>query len=415
MNKQSKLTQSQALILKMSAAALFGKQTTIPDDADWCDIMQECRYQSIPLQIFSFAQHDMPEDIRKQWQRLCTAVAANNMRLEKEHVQIGSLMEAAQIPYAVMKGYVSSSFYPDPTLRVMGDVDFLVQKQDLERVDAVLKQAGYEKKAEQEERIHYTYYKNKNGRMSVWEMHWEPNGIPDGEIGGKVRKYLNSCISESMQYRTVFGEFKGTAEFYHGLIMLMHTATHLINTGIGLRHLCDWAVFVAAITDEDFCNMFEEKLKEVGLWRFAQILTQLAVVYLGCPAKAWMGIPDEEMLELLIKDVFAGGNFGRKDQQRINQAKLLTDKGSGKVENGSYTKQLFRTLTEKTVGVFPAMERFRFLLPLGWLYVGVRHGMRIAAGRRPKINVKQVLSGANERKNIYQQLALFEVTHQEQA
>lgn len=46
--------------------------------------------------------------------------------------------------------------------------------------------------------------------------------------------------------------------------MLLHVAGHLINTGIGLRHLCDWAVFVAKFSDEGFCEMFEDKLKAVG-------------------------------------------------------------------------------------------------------------------------------------------------------
>ena len=30
---------------------------------------------------------------------------------------------------------------------------------------------------------------------------------------------------------------------------------YLINTRIGLRHLCDWAVFMAKFSDEDFCEM----------------------------------------------------------------------------------------------------------------------------------------------------------------
>ena len=53
-------------------------------------------------------------------------------------------------------------------------------------------------------------------------------------------------------------EYMVPTAFHHGLVMLLHVAGHLINTGIGLRHLCDWAVFAAKFSDEEFCEMFED-------------------------------------------------------------------------------------------------------------------------------------------------------------
>ena len=77
----------------------------------------------------------------------------------------------------------------------------------------------------------------------------------------------------------------------------------MINTGIGLRHLCDWAVFVDSV--DDFEKDFKDKLTECGLYRFAQILTQLSSKYLGLKKQAWAeGVLDDSLLHSLILDIF---------------------------------------------------------------------------------------------------------------
>ena len=189
--------------------------------------------------------------------------------------------------------------------------------------------------------------------------------------------------------------------------MLLHVAGHLISTGIGLRHLCDWAVFVAKFSDEEFCEMFEDKLKAVGLWRFAQLLTQLSVKYLHCPAKEWCGVGDDDYLEMMMVDIMNGGNFGVKDKNRINQAKLMTNTGKG-VDATSLLKQLFLTMNEKARRGMPITAKVPFLLPVGWMYVGGRHLVRIMQRRRPTIDVKDMIAGAAERKEIYKEFRLFE-------
>lgn len=110
----------------------------------------------------------------------------------------------------------------------------------------------------------------------------------------------------------------------------------------------------------------------------------------------------------MIEDVFASGNFGRKDEQRINQAKLITNKGKANVDESSLLGQFVITMNEKARLGFPISARFPVLLPVGWLYVGIRHILRILAGKRPKIHVNEMISGANKRKVIYKEFKLFE-------
>jgi hypothetical protein len=86
-------------------------------------------------------------------------------------------------------------------------------------------------------------------------------------------------------------------------------------------------VFVNHLSSDSFRNLFEEKLKAVGLWRYAQLLCQLCTRYLGLPPQEWaMENVDDEFLYTIIKDIFAGGNFGVKDSNRFVETLVISDR-----------------------------------------------------------------------------------------
>lgn len=331
----------------------------------------------------------------------------NNLRVEYEHAEVHKILTEAGIPYVILKGMASAAFYPEPSLRTMGDVDLLVEKELLCKVDEVLSANGFQAVENNEHEYHTAYHRKNYGSTSIWEVHWKAPGIPVGSEGEKIQTYLSEIIESAEIKEIPEGAYMLPNEFHHGLVMLLHVAGHLINTGIGLRHLCDWAVFVATFSDEEFCSMFEEKLKEVGLWRFAQLLAQLSIKYLGCPQKEWCGKNDEEYLEKMMQDIMDGGNFGEKDANRINQAKLMTNTGKG-VDDTSLLKQFFLTMSDKAKRGMPIVTKVPILLPVGWIYVGGRHLLRVMQGRRPSIDVGDMISGATKRKEIYREFRLFE-------
>ena len=341
-------------------------------------------------------------------ERVYFSKVAANMRLLHEHQELHRLLSENGISYVIMKGAASAMHYPEPFLRAMGDVDFLVKEADLEKTGKVLEQAGFVPTEDNEHECHIAYHRNTNGVRSIWEMHWAPGGIPDGVAGELTRQYLADIIETAVSCTIKGSECMVPSPFHHGLIMLLHTASHLINTGVGLRHLCDWAVFADKFSDEEFCEMFEEKLKAIGMWKFAQILTQLSIRYLGMSSKEWCGTSEDEYLESLMCDIFKGGNFGIKDSNRINQAKLITNSHKASVDETNLLLQLLRTMNVKARIAMPIVRRIPVLLPIGWIYAGGRHLIRIQNGTRPKIDVNDMVKGATERREIYKEFRLFE-------
>lgn len=48
--------------------------------------------------------------------------------------------------------------------------------------------------------------------------------------------------------------------FHHGLVMLLHLFSHLTGARIGIRHLCDWALFLNSIEEKEFLKLFQEPI-----------------------------------------------------------------------------------------------------------------------------------------------------------
>ena len=330
-------------------------------------------------------------------------LVAQNVNIKYMHSWLHVLMASAGIPYCTLKGVTSAAFYPSPLLRTMGDVDFIVRKEDLNRANEVMEQVGCTKKQVLHDH-HYTFF--KDGIM--FELHWEAPGVPEDKP--KVAELLDDLIDEAEMKD---GCMQATT-FHHGLILLLHTGEHMLNKGIGLRHLCDWAVFEASFSDGEFRDLFEENLKAAGLWRFAQLLSLTSAKFLSAPKRPWMGEAEAELLTGIMDDILDAGNFGIKDKERINQAKLLTDRSSRSVGSAGVVRQFCRTMTEKALFEWPLCKEHKILLPVGWVYISARHVMRIRRGKRPQLHLASMLSGAQKRRKIYQEFRLFSVLNEEQ-
>jgi len=394
------LKPHQMQLLDLVSFALFGgEKCEVPLTFE---VLKEASQQAVLTLM------EVQGDTSRGFYLMHAQMLANNVRVNYEHAEAHHLMMQAEVPYVILKGSASASYYPEPLFRCMGDVDLLIAKSDLPKVDVILRENGFLPVEGNKHECHLAYHREVYDVVSRWEVHWSPGGIPKGDVGQRIRSYLEDIIA-SAEHSNIFAEeYMVPTVFHHGLIMLLHVAGHLINTGIGLRHLCDWAVFVAKFSDEEFCELFEDKLKAVGLWRFAQLLTQLSMKYLHCPAKEWCGVGDDEYLTMMMVDIMNSGNFGVKDKNRINQLKLMPNTRNGKMDDRGLLKQFIFTMNRKSRSDVPITAKVPLLLPIGWMYVGGRHLVYIMQGKRPGIRVKDMIAGAAERKEIYKEFRLFE-------
>jgi len=183
----------------------------------------------------------------------------------------------------------------------------------------------------------------------------------------------------------------------------------MISEGIGLRHLCDWAVFVNHFKGNEFSDVFKDKLKRVGLWDFARIISITASVYLKMPEQPWM-YEDESDIEKaigILMDILTGGNFGRKIKSRKYEGMLISVAGrDGKKKNK--ISRSFESHNKVVKAHWPIVKKVPILYPIGWIFFLLRLFIMIALGKRPNIRLLSSLKGSDRRSKLYASLKLFE-------
>lgn len=400
--------QTKQVILNLLANELFQTKYPIPRNTDWKQVFEECRRQTVTVHAWKqvSALSGIPEETYEAWKQAAVGAAVNNLHVIWEHAEIGTALQKAGIPYVILKGCASASYYPCPEDRQMGDVDFLVRPEDAERAGRVLEQLSFRKCPNAAQHIHHIAYAREMGEA---ELHFAVGGIPEGEAGQRIRSFVSDILESSRTIPVEGGSICVPDDFHHGLNLLLHTNQHLLGEGLGLRHLCDWAVFAGRFTEEEFRGLFEEKLRAMGLWRFACIMTAAVVRFLGCPPKKWAGMEDSgKLTEALLEDVFSSGNFGVNQKDRIYASYMIAEPGKRVLSKNSRIVQLFHSLNAAVRRRWPVMNRSPLLLPLGWAGMVIRWLSLISRGERAPLHLGYAFQKAGERRRWYTALKLFE-------
>lgn len=410
------MNKVHSLLLQVISAALFNKKA--PDIAadQLMPLVDESKAQAVYPLAFSVLDSQLQEKLTPEQYAECSEeffrYAIAGTQNFAEHSELHELMTANKIPYVVMKGFASAMYYPEPSLRSTGDVDFLIEKENVSNSGKLLESIGFTvDHGEEDDGIHIAYHRDP---MSVWELHWRVSGIPSNEVGKSIKSEIDRIIETADVVEEEGTICRAPDRMHHGLVLLLHTLTHLTNEGVGLRHLCDWVMFASSLSDREFREIFEKKLKSFGLWRFAQVLTLLGINYLGAPKRVWAleaiesHKVDDNTLTGLMNDILSGGNFGTKDMNRYREIKYISDRGEHTVSSGGILRQGLRTMNQKVYADYRTIEKHKILLPVGYFAEGGKYIGLLLTGKRKSSGTKQMLKEAAERKRIYSSLHLFE-------
>ena len=263
----------------------------------------------------------------------------------------------------------------------------------------MLEQYGYVKR----ESSHSCHIGFEKGAVGL-EMHFAFTGMEDPKAGPVIRDYLADMMRQSKRLQSFDSgvtPFEAPSHDRHGLLMLLHMQQHLLNEGMGLRHLCDWAAFVNHTAEKPF---WEEKLlpllDTVGLQTFAATMTKLCHVYLGTACPEWAKEADGDVCADLMQDMLDGGNFGRKDKRRVYSGRMISQRNGGK------WRSLLSTLHRSTADAYPIVKTAKLLHPLLDGYRALRYAVLVACKKRPTF--KAYAPQVDQRKNLYAALHIFE-------
>ena len=137
----------QSLLLQAISSSLFGKKSLDVIADQLMPLVDESKAQAVYPLAFSVLDNQLKEKLSPEQYAECSEeffrYAIASTQNFAEHSELHELMTANELPYVAMKGLASAMYYPNPTLRSMGDVDFLVAKENVSLAGKLLESIGF--------------------------------------------------------------------------------------------------------------------------------------------------------------------------------------------------------------------------------------------------------------------------------
>lgn len=230
-------------------------------------------------------------------------IKRQNQTINAAVTRFARLMDDEKIDYVVVKGQTLAVLYPEPLTRMSGDIDFLVS--DYQRTAEVLRAKWG---VDLPKRLLWKEFAFTYGN-ALYELH---TFLVD--FGSrKHHRYWEQALAASTPASVqVGGERVSVMEpTLYAAYVFIHLFFHFIYTGIGLRHLCDWAIMMHHYRDEIDKERLETLLKNVGLLKAFCAFGTILVDDLGMPDFP-LALRDEDRKwqPRIMKSVLQGGNFG---------------------------------------------------------------------------------------------------------
>ena len=408
------LSIEESFFLKLLSSALFPDKKYLEgfnSNADWRIIYEESCAQAVTALVFESIRL-LDEDKRPNrklmelWEEDSIYTVMQNSVKAYAHKELANIFESNEINYCIIKGAAAAVNYPKPDVRDMGDIDVLVCRKDFERAKEILSENGYIEKVVYPQIGHEVEY-NKNG-ISV-ELHIQAPGVPEGKLGENLYEVIQE-VSKNTEVSEI-GEVKfcKPCSQYNGLILLLHVISH-IGSGIGIRQICDWAMYVKnELNYEIWENYLEPILNENKILFFTKVLTKMCCKYLGLPIEEclWCQSVDDEICDEFMRNILDSGNFGRKQGDRNNSATMLIGNSNQKAAKGWLPLKVLGNLQNSGYTAWPLARKSKIVGCFAWIYIPLRFLKRLLTGERSIKELKIIITSAKKRYPLINKLKIF--------
>lgn len=363
------MNNNDRFLFSLIKNGLFDEKLDLNTRYSWDEIYHELLSQSIaaiPADKIGQLQLSLSDEQRKQYSLYVAQHVIFWHQVAYIQQIITDELTKESIPVAVLKGTAAAIYYPRPEYRAMGDIDLVVLPKDFSRVVKILNRAGCQQMDGKNER-HETFVREG---IHI-ELHHHFSTLQDTP---SCAKYLDDRIFEGLchiQYRSI-GEisFPMLPKVENGLVLLQHISQHL-ETGLGLRQIMDWMLYVhAELNDDLWKSEFEEAAERIGLKTLAVVTTKMCRIFLGLPGTVtWCDNADSRLCNELMTYVMNHGNFGRKDSPSSKTVFILNT-----LRNPvAFLRMAQRSgcATWKLVDQYPLLRSFAWIYQIGrWMSRG---------------------------------------------
>ena len=223
----------------------------------------------------------------------------------------------------ILKGQGNSLYFPKEILRQPGDIDIWVEggdKKVLAYIDSI--------RPNMKRCYHHVKFIKTHG-VDI-EVHYRPTWLNSWWYNRRLQRFFDKHANEQFANSAVLPDTDGgticvpTQEF-NIYYQLCHIYRHLLQDGIGIRHLLDYYFLLKSGTT--FSNEqraeITRQLKHLGLYRVARSVMWALKEVLGLSDEYLIAEPDEKLGRVLMNEVLYQERLDKSKEKSTNEVQTL--------------------------------------------------------------------------------------------
>ncbi len=317
------------IFLQLLRSTLWGGTPQINHESvDWDDILNLAKIQSVMgivsrgILDYNAAHATISDKTRLK----CKSIIVSNViaydKLDNAVIKVTDLLNSKGVSSVLLKGQGISRYYPRPQLRQCGDIDLYVGEEQYEASYHILSK-NYKcvvPYSEIWEDKHYTVIDND---LTI-EVHRKSDEYPIKKYDKIYQQISDKGLTDNLvdcEIKNVI--IKTPSDTFNAFYIFNHMFHHFVFGGVGLRQLCDWALFLKSKCQEIDRNELMNILMSMNLLSEWQEFSYLIVNYLGCPQEVVPFYTDnvnKRKISSIMTLIFEEGNFGKNTSYYKNRS-----------------------------------------------------------------------------------------------
>ena len=243
-----------------------------------------------------------------KWYHITLNIKKKNKELTRASIKVSEKFEKEGFRNCILKGQGIAQYYPDPELRMPGDIDIWLEggcDKVIEYVRSIIPDC--------KPTYHHVDFNVING-IDI-EVHYRPTWM--------YNPFNNRCLQRFFAKRSDT-EFIHTTKTNEGRLHIptatfnmvfipVHIFRHLFSEGIGMRQILDYYFVMQQKEWQSERATCINALWEAGVLRFTRALMYVMQQMFALNEEQMIVEPDKRHGKMLMREILLAGNFGKQD------------------------------------------------------------------------------------------------------
>lgn len=378
------MTKTQEIFISLLSDFLNEKVTEYNCDFSQNELFSLAKEHNLSAVVgFELEKHreiyeKLSDELKKKYKQSIGYTIQHSAKADMLYSEASEVFFECKIPFTPVKGCVIKELYPIRDFRTSGDVDFITEEENIEKLKSALIEKGFS----MPEGAHTPTF-SKHG------CHIELHTCFEG-FNEKIPLKLNSeCFCEAD------GACVNLTGEAHLVYMLSHIAKHFRHGGAGIRMLADIDCVIRKrnVSEETVLKLSSEN----GLEEFSKCIFAICAAWFNTPFENEYNISkDSELYQDLESVILNGGTFGFSNGDR-GMRRLTHELNNGssvnsKIKFKAFLKYLFPP-RDVVRNYYSYSKKHPSLIPVAYLHRALNG---VSKNRKTSLNTTAEIFSADK-------------------